>query len=311
MQSVLITGATSMLGAALTKVCAAAGKTVYAVVRAGSDRLARLPASPLVHVVVAEQMQYAELDVSAIHCDVCFHFAWAHTARAGRDDPLLQSANIESTLQAVKLAARCGCSMFVGAGSQAEYGPVTGRISPDTLCQPQMAYGMAKYAAYLLSKRLCAQIGLKHIWGRIFSVYGCNDNDGTMINYAVEQFLKGEQAQFSSAAQMWNYLYEDDAGRMLFLLAERDAESGVYCIAHPESRPLRDYITEIVHSFPNGAACSFASDDAKKAPSVGLDADVQKTLDVTGYLPEVSFSEGIRRVIAAKQEELQRRDSHA
>ena len=66
-----------------------------------------------------------------------------------------------------------------------------------------------------------------------------------MINYAIDRFMKGETARFSSAEQMWDYLYEDDAGRMFYLIGELVNENQVYCIASGESRPLKEFIMEL------------------------------------------------------------------
>lgn len=114
------------------------------------------------------------------------------------DNPILQEPNIKYTLDAVNLAKRLGCRKFIGAGSQAEYGKVDTVITPDTPVNPLTAYGMAKYSAGILSGKLCKQLELIHIWTMIFSVYGCYDREGTMINYAMDRFLKGETAKFSS-----------------------------------------------------------------------------------------------------------------
>lgn len=298
---VIISGATSMIGIACMKACVANGCEVLAIVRKGTKRLARLPESDLI------TLAYADLDTLDLvqgdgrPYDVFYHFAWRHTSKGERDDPLSQENNIRSTLQAVELAHRLGCRKFIGAGSQAEYGPMEGIISADTRPEPIMAYGMAKLSAYMLSRRLCEQYDMQHIWGRIFSVYGCNDNEGTMLNYAIDQFIKGEVAKFSAATQMWNYLYEDDAGMMFYLLGEKYVDSGIYCIANTESLKLRDYIDMVRAAFGDDVRCEFASPTVD-VRTVSLEVDMKKTLASIEYEPKISFAERIEKVIKFRRE---------
>ena len=47
MNSILITGATSMIGVALIEQALANGTEVFAIVRKGTSRISRLPSSPL------------------------------------------------------------------------------------------------------------------------------------------------------------------------------------------------------------------------------------------------------------------------
>lgn len=301
MKRIVITGATSMIGIACIRACIAEGCEVLAIVREGTSRLGRLPKSEQI------RLAYADLDtLSAVQGDgrpndVFYHFAWSHTSKTQRDDPAAQENNIRTTLQAVELAHRLGCKTFIGAGSQAEYGIVEERICADTRPEPVTAYGMAKFSANLLSRRLCEQYGIRHIWGRIFSVYGTLDNEGTMLNYALEKFQQGETARFSAATQMWNYLYEEDAGRLFYLLGSRQAEPGIYCIAHRESRPLREYILQLKDLWGEGARCEFApaNPDAKM---VSLNVDIRKTVEATGYEPRISFAEGMGRIIRSRRE---------
>lgn len=297
---VIVSGATSMIGIACIKACIANGCEVLAIVRDGTRRLARLPESDRIRLAYADLDTLSSVRGDGKPYDVFYHFAWSHTAKGERDDPLAQESNIRTTLQAVELAHKLGCRKFIGAGSQAEYGCVDGIISADTRPEPIIAYGMAKLSSCMLSRRMCEQYGMTHIWGRIFSVYGTNDNEGTMLNYAIAQFRKREPAHFSSAAQMWNYLYEDDAGEMFYRLGALTTSSGIYCIAHTESKPLRSYIEQLQLIYGEGAQCEFAPENPE-ARLISLRVDMQKTVEAIGFEPQVSFDEGIRRILGIEK----------
>lgn len=298
MYRVVVTGATSMLGAALIKECIKQNVEVLAIVRKGTSKLERLPQSGLLEVSACGMDQFACMESREKRYDVFYHFAWAGTSRENRDNPVLQEENIRCTLDAVELAARLGCRKFIGAGSQAEYGPRSGIVTADTKVSPQLAYGTAKYAAGQLSRKLCIQYGMVHIWGRIFSVYGTNDKEGTMLSYAIDRFIHGEKAYFSSAAQMWDYLYEDDAGKIFYLLGKCIEDSRVYCIADGKSRPLKEFIFEMREIFGDGAECKFASDTG--GVDAGLQPDTGSLFQDISFQPEVKFREGIRKMIDSR-----------
>ena len=263
---VVVTGATSMIGVALIDICIKKNCDVLAIVRKGTKRLERLPKSDLIRIEYADLDSLSSVQGDGETYDVFYHFAWGHTIKAERDCPVLQEDNVRNTLKAVELANKLGCKKFIGAGSQAEYGQVN---------------------------------GMTHIWGRIFSVYGCNDNEGTMLNYAINQFFKGEIAEFSSATQIWNYLNEEDAGKMFYLMGKKDIESGIYCVANTESKILKEYIEELRTVMGGETKCNFAPIETE-SKSIGLCVDMKKTIDAIDFFPQISFKDGVEKLIKNK-----------
>lgn len=294
MKRVIVTGATSMLGGALIKECIANGVEVVAIARNGSDKSGRIPSNKLVEVVQCDLDKLKQLNISGV-ADVLYHFAWAGTSRENRDDPRTHLSNVEYTLDAIELAHRCGCKMFVGAGSQAEYGICTGKIYPETRVQPVTSYGIAKYAAGKLGAKLCQKLNMKCVWTRIFSVYGEHDGENTMIKYALRQFTSGQPAQFSAATQMWNYLYEGDAGKIFYLLSEKDVPEGVYNVASDDTCPLKDFILELKEICGKEAVCQFAT--PSNQPTVSLDPDISGLTQAIGWHPDTTFKQGILNMI--------------
>ena len=287
-----------MLGVALIEECIKNNVEVLAICRPGTKRLKRLPKSSLIQVAYASIDDLLSIEKQQKDIDVFYHFAWDHTDKENRDNPILQSDNIRYTLDAVKLAGRLGCRCFIGAGSQAEYGAVKGIITEETECHPLIAYGMAKLSACMLAEKLCGQMGISFVWARIFSVYGINDNAGTMIDYALKCFEEGTPAKFSSATNIWNYLYESDAGRAFFLLGEREVESGIYCLGADKSMELREYIMKIADLHGCSDLCVFSKE---KTTAQDLLVDIRKLKKATDFCEEVSFEEGIRRIMEVRK----------
>lgn len=292
MKKIIITGATSMIGYALTEVAVNKGVEVYAIIRPDTMRRNRIIKSPLVHVVYGLLENLKEINEIPEDCDVLYHFAWSGTKKTERDNPQIHEKNIKYALDAVELAKKCGCHRFIGAGSQAEYGPVDGIIDETTKFNPVTAYGIAKYAAGILSKKMCEQKGIKHIWGRIFSVYGPHDNEETMLSYAIDCFERGETAKFSAGNQIWNYLYESDAGEMFYRLGLESVNIDTCFIASQESKPLREYIETLLKIYGSETKAEFGT-----LQNLGLNVNMNMTLNNISYKPQVKFEEGIKKMI--------------
>jgi nucleoside-diphosphate-sugar epimerase len=183
-----------------------------------------------------------------MHCsdyDVFYHFAWGNTDKNTRNDPVLQQKNIKYALDAVNLAKKLGCKKYIGAGSQAEYGRVEGKLNASIPINPDIAYGMAKYAAGRLTNLRCKELNIEHIWVRILSVYGIYDGPNTMISYAIKELLAGKEPEFTKCEQKWDYLFSEDAGRAFYFIGDRGKANKTYCLGSGIPRPLADYVKTI------------------------------------------------------------------
>lgn len=294
MKGIIVTGATSMIGVALIKEAIDAGINVYAIMRPNTTRKERLPKSELIHIIYSDLDGLKDIEIPE-ECDALYHFAWAGANKEQRDNPLLNEKNIQYTLDAVELAHRSGCRKFIGAGSQAEYGPVNGKIDENTRFSPVLSYGISKYAAGKLSKELCDKYGMICVWGRIFSVYGKWDNKNTLLDYAISLFNKGEKAKFSSGKQKWNYLFEEDAGKMFLAMGDKVEESCELIVASDETRPLREFIEILADKMNCRELCEFAEKDGGSV--FGIDPDIERTKETVGITSFVPFEEGIKKMI--------------
>lgn len=298
MKRIVLTGATSMIGVALIKECIENNVQVLAIVRCNSQNIMRIPKSELVDIVECDLENLQEVTFSAYKYDVFYHLAWDFTARKFRDEPYRQNKNVNYTLDAVNLAFKLGCHTFIGAGSQAEYGR-TGEtaMSPETPINPDIAYGIAKYSAGKLSRLMCRDLGMKHIWTRIFSVYGPYDNDNTMIMYAINKLLAHERPSFTKSEQLWDYLYCGDAAQALYLLGSKGKDKSVYCIGSGAIYPLYNYIYKIRDNINKELAIGIGDREYTENQVMHLCADVTNLIKDTGFQPRYSFDEGIKLTI--------------
>lgn len=305
-----ITGATGGIGRALIDEILARGERAVALVNPDSRRAADLPRDARLTVIPCALSDYETL-AFAPHADVFLHLAWAKTTGAGRDDGEAQLQNARYTLDAVRLAARMGCTAFVGAGSQAEYGRQTAPLTPETPVAPESGYGIAKYAAGKLSRLLAQQLGLRHCWVRILSVYGEHDAPTTLIRSLIDALRAGERPALTPCEQTWDYLYVTDAARALLAVAERGHDGAVYPLGGGQGRPLADFVRDVRDVVAPGAPLGFGEKPYYPHQPMFLTADLTALRADTGFAPQVPFRQGVARILSEIKREEERCKTNA
>lgn len=300
MKRAVITGATGMLGRALAEQLAADGVEVLLLVNPRSARLRDIVEGPLVTMMPCAIDAYADFVLPDDRSwDVFYHLAWAGTFGGTRNDLDVQVANVRYALDAVDLAHRLGCEAFVGAGSQAEYGRCDEPLRPDTPTRPETGYGIAKLAAGQMTRLRCEQLGLRHVWMRILSVYGPYDGSQTMVSTVIADLLRGERPSLTACEQLWDYLYQDDAARALRLTGERGQHGAVYPLGSGHARPLRDYVEIIRDVIDPALPLGIGEKPYADRQVMHLEADVSALERDTGFAPHTAFPEGVRATVRA------------
>lgn len=298
-QTAVVTGPTGAIGIALCEKLLRENVTVYAVCRPGSSRIKDLPKAAALHVVECDAKELATLPqkMEGVSVDAFFHFAWAHTIGQGRNDMPAQIENIQSTIDAVRAAKALGCQVFLGAGSQAEYGRVEGLLKSDTPAFPENGYGMAKLCAGQMSRVEAKALDIDHVWVRILSVYGPHDGPMTMISGTIRKLLAGERPALTAGIQRWDYLYAGDAADAFYLAACHGRNGAVYPLGSGQAIPLKDYIIQMRDAIDPALPLGLGEVPYGPLQVMHLQADISALQAETGFVPKTPFAEGIRRTM--------------
>ena len=298
-QTAVVTGPTGAIGIALCEKLLRENVTVYAVCRPGSSRIKDLPKATALHVVECDAKELATLPqkMEGVSVDAFFHFAWAHTIGQGRNDMPAQIENIQSTIDAVRAAKALGCQVFLGAGSQAEYGRVEGLLKSDTPAFPENGYGMAKLCAGQMSRVEAKALDIDHVWVRILSVYGPHDGPMTMISGTIRKLLAGERPALTAGIQRWDYLYAGDAADAFYLAACHGRNGAVYPLGSGQALPLKDYIIQMRDAIDPALSLGLGEVPYGPLQVMHLQADISALQADTGFAPKTPFAEGIRRTM--------------
>ena len=282
-KTVIVTGPTGAVGTALCSRLLQAGCTVVAVCRPGSPRAVALPKDANLYVVACDAANLADLP---------------QCMAAGRNDMPAQIENIRYTIDAVRTAAAMGCRVFVGTGSQAEYGRVDGVLRADTPTNPENGYGMAKLCAGQMSRTEAAALGMDHVWARILSVYGPHDGPNTMISATIQKLLAGQCPDLTAGEQKWDYLYSADAADALYRMACHGRSGAVYPVGSGTARPLWEYIETLRDAIDLALPLGLGKISYGPQQVMFLQADITQLAADTGFAPRTAFADGIRATIA-------------
>ena len=200
MKKAIVTGAAGFSGAVLTEELRKKGVEVCALVRPGSDHNDRLSKNDAgLKIVELNPEEYDKLPgIIGEGWDTLFHLMWSGEKQLDK-----QMKNINYCLSALESAKRCGCTRFVGTGSQAEYGIVPhDKVTIEELpLNPFTAYGAAKAAAFYLSRKKAEELNIDWIWGRIFSLIGKYEPKGRMLPDLYFALSSDKEMALSSCTQ--------------------------------------------------------------------------------------------------------------
>ena len=293
---VAVTGPTGSIGSELVGELIENGHEVIAIARPDSARIKSIPVSDLVTIIECDVSDYKPLH-GKCRCDFFFHLAWEGTTVESRNDANLQAKNIQYALDAVSLAKDWGSKKFIGTGSQAEYGPSDVSLSSDTSIRPISAYGVAKYAAGRLCRDYCSVSGMEFNWARILSTYGKNDAEGTLINYVIRTLINGKVPKLTKCEQIWDYIHSKDCARALLAIASKGIDGKTYCIGSGSKRPLKEYVEDIKSIISPEATIEYGTIDYYPDQPMMLCADISELTADTGFIPQISFKDGIKGIV--------------
>lgn len=307
MKKAIITGATSFIGIHLIHKLIREKWKIYAVIRKNSLKSAILPFNDQLKVIELEMGEYERLPAMISEpCDVFVSLAWNGTRGLERADAKRQEENFKYSMEALKAVNRIGCKMVIGAGSQAEYGPITDKISESDACNPNTEYGEWKLKYYEAAMKFCRENKISFKEPRFFSLYGEDDSDKTMILSVLDNMINNRVCKLTQCVQMWDFLYIDDAVEGVFRLMEKECSDGAYNVGSGDTRPLKDFIMEMYKLTDSVSELQFGSILYPETGMVSVYPDISKLREQTGWRAKTTFEEGIRKIIDYKRTKMRK-----
>ena len=190
-----------------------------------------------------------------------------------------------------------GCTKFLTAGSQAEYGLWTKseKLTEEEIPHPNTQYGVYKLKFYEYAKEYCRSRGCKLIEPRFFSLYGPKDYEGTLVISTLNKMLENKPCELTECIQLWDFLYIDDAIDGLVKLVEDDVPESIYNFGSGYSAPLKEFVEEMKEITNSDSELRYGVIPYPATGIVNVNPDVSKLINC-GWIPKIEFQEGIKRI---------------
>ena len=294
----LVTGASGHLGSFLTERLVKEGADVFALVRPESDlwRLANVVDRITVIRASLGDLSSAAGDIASVHAEVVFHLAWRGVTSAFRHDPA-QTDNVTAGLGLFDVVRAAGCRVWVGIGSQAEYGPSEEVLTQDTPLQPVTAYGASKLKLGQLTRQLSESAGIRYVWLRLLATYGPKDDERHLLPSVIRSLLAGERPKLTAGEQRWDYLYVEDAANAIYHTAINKDAQGVFNLASGETHAIREIIERVAGLIDPSLRVEFGALPYPPDQQMRLAANIDRLVTATGWHPEVGIEEGLKRTV--------------
>ncbi|MDQ0393340.1 NAD-dependent epimerase/dehydratase family protein [Labrys monachus] len=295
MEKILVTGAGGLVGHAVCRMLAAAGRPFTAIdVGTGEEEGFRIAAVDVrdVHRLYALADREGPFG-AVIHCGAL------SGPMLARDNPVLvHDINVTGTVNLLEFARVKALRRVVFCSSVSAYGSTPPGLSPvteDAPLRPSTVYGASKAACEALAHGYALQHGVDTVSLRIGWVYGPRRKTACDLHDMIVAGLKGEVFRRPcGAATMRQYVHVDDIARALLLATDAAATprraytiTGDSFLSLPEVAAIvRDCVPSLV---------------ADIGPGIDPQEDVQARFDLSaaadelGYRPAVPVEEGIAR----------------
>ena len=298
MNRILVTGGTGFIGARVVRQLVEQGRDVAVLMRTTSNsrRIDDLLSRCTVIRGDLTRLGGACDALSRYSPQAVLHLAWDGVKGADRNGAT-QMDNVSAAIDLYRLTEELGCRHFVGLGSQAEYGLLSGRISESDPTRPTTAYGAAKLAIGLVLERTAAASGRPFAWLRLFSSYGPDDDPSWMIPYVIRSLLAGEKPSLTPAEQVWDYLHVDDVAAGMIAALDAGAR-GLFNLGSGQARPLREIITLIRDLIDPALPLGIGEVPYRPDQVMHLEADITALSAACTWKPAWSLEDGLAQTIA-------------
>ena len=158
-------------------------------------------------------------------------------------------------------------------------------------------YSTAKLTADYMLRAIGNSVGVSFIRGLISNIYGPGETNERLIITSIQKMIRGEYCTFSSGAQMYDFIYIDDAAKAFVAIGEKGINNRTYYIGSLNPRPLKDYLLQMRDCVAPDSEIGLG---ALPDPCISLtyqEFDIGAVKKDTGFEPQVNFRDGIKRTV--------------
>lgn len=300
MKRVIISGVSGFIGNAVARRLSASGVEVIGVTRSDINESKELFRIQNLDIEIIQcdlnEIGQLPLKIEKRGFDVFYQFAWDGLTSETLNDYKLQLDNVNWTVDTICAASELQCKKVIGAGSvtQTELYTKKGR---HYIADKHKYFRVAQLASETVGRVLAKEKGMEFIWPIIVNVYGEGETNPRLINSLIRHMVMGIPFPLSSGEQLYDFMHIDDAAEAFCLIGEYGRPEAQYIISSGEPRQLRDYLVQLRDIVAPNYHLEFSS---QKFSGYEIDKswlDITELKNDTGFIPKISFEEGVRRIL--------------
>ena len=298
MKKVIVTGANGFIGTALCRELSNQGISVIAVVRNEEENISNIENLKGLRVVYSDLSEFKNLNekISDRDIDVLYHLAWVGSAGPLRGSADVQFNNIMYTCDTVKACSKMNCKRFVFASSIMEY-EIEAVMATDATPGINTLYSSAKVSADYMARTIAGSLGVDYIRAVISNIYGPGELSPRLVNTSIRKLLNGEHCAFSAGEQTYDFIYIDDAAKTFVAIGEKGVANRTYYIGSQNPRPLKEFLCELRDQVDPNIEIGLGEIPFNGVSLTYTEFDIHAVKNDTGFVPSVSFTEGIKNTI--------------
>lgn len=297
--NILVTGGAGFIGSHLVDACLAAGHHVTVIDNLSVGRLENLEAhkaNPKLKVILADITELEKIRSAFHQIDWVFHLAArADIVPSIQMPQVYHQSNVDGTINVLELARENGIKRFVYAASSSCYGMATEFPTPETAkISPEYPYALTKYLGEQYVLHWAKVYGLPALSLRFFNVYGPRARTSGTYGAVFGVFLAQKANQkpmtvVGDGTQTRDFTFVTDIVSALLTAAQSQVSGEVFNVGSGGSYSINQ-LTDLlggpkisIPKRPGEPDCTFA--------------DIRKIKKELGWKPQISFEEGVSRLI--------------
>jgi UDP-glucose 4-epimerase len=225
-----------------------------------------------------------------------FHFAGIGDIVPSIEQPTeYLSANVQGTVRMLECARVAGVAKFIYAASSSCYGIASVPTSEDHPVAPQYPYALSKYMGEMAVMHWHQVYKLPANSIRIFNAYGTRSRTtgayGAVFGVFLRQKLAGKPyTVVGDGKQRRDFVYVTDVAEAFWRAADTACSGRIYNVGAGNPQAVNRLVellggeTEHLPKRPGEPDCTWA--------------DISRIRGELGWVPQVSFEEGVSRILA-------------
>lgn len=294
-KKILLTGATGLIGKELIKPLLENGYELFAISRKplqNTNNITWLSGDLF-------DTQFIKYCCEKAQADILVHLAWKVTKDyANSNENFSFLAGSIGLLQAFQ---QHGGKQVFFCGSYFEYDLSQTVLTEQSKLDPEkMAYTFCKNELRKIAEKFCRQNGMDFCYGRIFNVFGHNEEKNRLIRQILDGLFADEEVIIKSGPLQKDYMYSREIANAITAVLKSNVQGPVnICTGKPIA--IKDIALIIARRLHKEHLIKFQNDFGSQPLCVY--GDNTKLLTETSYKPEYTFEQAIDEIIETSKAE--------